>query len=77
MLSNRGVGIAKKLWVGTDPNVAGTSTTGTIVPSATQTYNLGTAENRCIQALIPVEFRGNLIGNVTGTVQVVLQTLIN
>ena len=47
MLSNyRGVGIAKKLWVGTDPNVAGTSTTGTIVPSATQTYNLGTAENR-------------------------------
>jgi len=62
-----GVGIAKKLWVGTDLNVAGTSTTGTIVPSATQTYNLGTAENRW-SSVNSVEFRGNLIGNVTGTV---------
>ncbi len=62
-----GVGIAKKLYVGTDLNVAGTGTTGTIVPSATQTYNLGTADKRWA-SVNSVEFRGNLIGNVTGTV---------
>ncbi len=62
-----GVGIAKKLYVGTDLNVAGTGTTGTIVPSATQTYNLGTSDKRWA-SVNSVEFRGNLIGNVTGTV---------
>lgn len=62
-----GVGIAKKLYVGTDLNVAGTGTTGTIVPLATQTYNLGTADKRWA-SVNSVEFRGNLIGNVTGTV---------
>ncbi len=62
-----GVGIAKKLWVGTDLNVAGTCTTGTIVPSATQTHTLGTSTNRWSQ-VHAVEFRGNLVGNLTGTV---------
>ena len=62
-----GVGIAKKLWVGTDLNVAGTSTTGTIVPSATQTHTLGTSTSRWSQ-VDAVEFRGNVVGNLTGTV---------
>lgn len=62
-----GVGIAKKLFVGTDLNVAGGSTTGTILPAVTQTYTLGSAEKRW-SAVHAVEFRGNLIGNITGTV---------
>lgn len=62
-----GVGIAKKLFVGTDLNVAGTSTTGSILPAATQTHSLGSTEKRW-SAVHAVEFRGNLIGNITGTV---------
>jgi microcystin-dependent protein len=62
-----GVGIAKKLFVGTDLNVAGGSTTGTILPAVTQTHTLGSAEKRW-SAVHAVEFRGNLIGNITGTV---------
>ncbi len=62
-----GVGIAKKLYVGTDLNVAGTSTTATILPSATQTHTLGSALSRWSQ-VHAVEFRGNVVGNLTGTV---------
>ncbi len=62
-----GVGIAKKLFIGTDLNVAGTSTTGSILPAATQTSSLGSTEKRW-SAVHAVEFRGNLIGNITGTV---------
>lgn len=62
-----GVGIAKKLFVGTNLNVAGTATTAAIEPSATQTYSLGTTDKRW-SAVHAVEFRGNLIGNITGTV---------
>ena len=62
-----GVGIAKKLFVGTDLNVAGNSTTGTILPKATQAHSLGSTEKRW-SAVHAVEFRGNLIGNITGTV---------
>ena len=61
-----GVGIAKKLFVGGDTNIAGTSVTGTIEPSATQTFNLGSADKRW-QTVNAVEFRGNLVGNITGT----------
>ena len=62
-----GVGIAKKLFVGTDLNVAGTSTTGSILPANTQTSNLGSSDKRWSQ-VHAVEFRGNLVGNITGTV---------
>lgn len=62
-----GVGIAKKLFVGTDLNVAGSSTTGSILPSTTQTHSLGSTEKRWT-AVHAVEFRGNLVGNITGTV---------
>ena len=62
-----GVGIAKKLFVGTDLTVAGNSTTGSILPAATQTYSLGSSEKRWA-SVNAVEFRGNLIGNITGTV---------
>lgn len=62
-----GVGIAKKLFIGTDLNVAGGSTTGTILPAVTQTHTLGSSEKRW-SAVHAVEFRGNLIGNITGTV---------
>ena len=62
-----GVGIAKKLFVGTDLNVAGSSTTGSILPKATQAHSLGSTTQRW-SAVHAVEFRGNLIGNITGTV---------
>ena len=38
----RGVGIAKKLWVGSDAHPVGLTTTGNIVPNVTVTRNLGT-----------------------------------
>ena len=62
-----GVGIAKKLYVGTDLNVTGTSTTGNILPSATQTHSIGSTTARWSQ-VHAVEFRGNVVGNLTGTV---------
>jgi microcystin-dependent protein len=62
-----GVGIAKKLWVGGDANIAGTSSTGSIEPSTTQTFNLGSSERRW-QTVHAVQFRGDIVGNVTGTV---------
>ena len=61
-----GVGIGKKLFVGGTANIAGTSTTGSIEPSATQTFNLGSSDKRW-QTVHAVEFRGNLVGNITGT----------
>ena len=62
-----GVGIAKKLFVGTDLSVAGSSTVGSITPISTQQYSLGTSDKRW-STVHAVEFRGNLIGNITGTV---------
>lgn len=62
-----GVGIAKKLFVGTNLNVAGESTTASILPLATQSHSLGSTTKRW-SAVHAVEFRGNLIGNITGTV---------
>ena len=62
-----GVGIAKKLFVGTDLSVAGSSTVGAVAPLSTQQYSLGTSDKRW-SAVHAVEFRGNLIGNITGTV---------
>lgn len=62
-----GVGIAKKLFVGTDLNVAGTSTVGSVLPKATQSFSLGSSTQRFSQ-VHAVEFRGNLVGNITGTV---------
>jgi len=62
-----GVGIAKKLYVGTDLTVTGTSTTGNILPSATQTHSIGSTTARWSQ-VHAVEFRGNVVGNLTGTV---------
>jgi microcystin-dependent protein len=62
-----GVGIAKKLWVGNAVNIAGTTTSASIEPSATQTFNLGSSEKRW-QTVHEVQFRGDIVGNVTGTV---------
>ena len=62
-----GVGIAKKLWVGNNVNIAGTTTSASIEPSATQTYNLGSSDKRW-QTVHAVQFRGDIVGNVTGTV---------
>ena len=62
-----GVGIAKKLFVGTDFSVAGSTTSGAITPISTQSYALGSTTKRW-STVHAVEFRGNLIGNITGTV---------
>ena len=62
-----GVGIAKKLFVGTDFSVAGSTTSVAITPISTQSYALGSTTKRW-STVHAVEFRGNLIGNITGTV---------
>ncbi len=62
-----GVGIAKKLFVGTDLNVAGTATTANVVPATTNLHALGTATNKW-QNVYSTNFIGNLTGNVTGTI---------
>ena len=76
LLKSGGVGIAKKLFVGGDTNIAGTSVTGTIEPSATQTFNLGSADKRW-QTVNAVEFRGNLLVTLQVHLLVVRQQQIN
>ncbi|MAV94125.1 MAG: hypothetical protein CMA31_00385 [Euryarchaeota archaeon] len=62
-----GVGIAKKLFVGGDTNVAGLLTTQNIVPNLTLSRNLGTTNEQWLNVHAQT-FTGNLTGNVTGTV---------
>ena len=62
-----GVGIAKKLFVGGDTNVAGLLTTQNIVPNLTLARNLGTTNEQWLNVHAQT-FVGNLTGNVTGTV---------
>ena len=67
LITKGGVGIAKRLFVGSDANVAGLTTTGNIVPNATTTRNLGTQNEQWLNVYAQ-NFVGNLTGNVTGTV---------
>tara|TARA_B100000683_G_scaffold96861_2_gene95631 strand:- start:9280 stop:11313 length:2034 start_codon:yes stop_codon:yes gene_type:complete len=67
IITKGGVGIAKKLFVGSDTNVAGLLTTGNIVPNASTTRNLGTTNEQWLNVYAQ-NFVGNLTGNVTGTV---------
>ena len=67
IITKGGVGIAKKLFVGGDTNFAGLTTTGNIVPNATTSRNLGTANEQWLNVYAQ-NFVGNLTGNVTGTV---------
>jgi len=62
-----GVGIAKKLFVGGDSNIAGLLTTQNIVPNLTLARNLGTANEQWLNVHAQ-NFIGNLTGNITGTV---------
>ena len=62
-----GVGIAKKLFVGGDSNIAGLLTTQNIVPNVTNARNLGTANEQWLN-VYSQNFIGNLTGNITGTV---------
>ena len=62
-----GVGIAKKLFVGGDSNIAGLLTTQNIVPNLTLARNLGTTNEQWLNVHAQT-FIGNLTGNVTGTV---------
>ena len=61
-----GVGIAKKLFVGTDLNVAGSSTQDQFY----LVLHKHILRNKRKKVVLnhAVEFRGNLIGNITGTV---------
>ena len=67
LITKGGVGIAKRLFVGSDANVAGLTTTGNIVPNATTTRNLGTQNEQWLNVYAQ-NFVGNPTGNVTGTV---------
>ena len=62
-----GVGIAKKLFVGSDTNIAGLLTTQNIVPNLTLARNLGTSNEQWLNVYAQT-FVGNLTGNITGTV---------
>ena len=62
-----GVGIAKKLFVGGDTNIAGLLTTQNLVPNLTLARNLGTSNEQWLNVHAQT-FVGNLTGNVTGTV---------
>ena len=67
IITKGGVGIAKKLFVGSDTNLAGLTTTANIVPNTTTARNLGTANEQWLN-VYSQNFIGNLTGNVTGTV---------
>jgi len=67
IITKGGVGIAKKLFVGSDTNLAGLTTTANIVPNANTSRNLGTANEQWLN-VYSQNFIGNLTGNVTGTV---------
>ena len=62
-----GVGIAKKLFVGGDTNIAGLLTTQNLVPNLTLSRNLGTSNEQWLNVYAQ-NFIGNLTGNITGTV---------
>ena len=62
-----GVGIAKKLFVGGDSNIAGLLTTQNIVPNLTNARNLGTVNEQWLNVYAQT-FHGNVTGNITGTV---------
>jgi len=67
IITKGGVGIAKKLFVGSDTNIAGLLTAGNIVPNITVTRNLGTQNEQWLNVFAQ-NFVGNLTGNVTGAV---------
>ena len=67
IITKGGVGIAKKLFVGSDTSLAGLTTTANIVPNANTSRNLGTANEQWLN-VYSQNFIGNLTGNVTGTV---------
>ena len=62
-----GVGIAKKLFVGGDSNIAGLLTTQNIIPNVTNARNIGTVNEQWLNVYAQ-NFVGNLTGNITGTV---------
>ena len=67
IITKGGVGIAKKLFVGGDSNIAGLLTTQNIVPNSNTARNLGTANEQWLN-VYSQNFIGNVTGNVTGTV---------
>ena len=67
IITKGGVGIAKKLFVGSDTNLAGLTTTANIVPNANTSRNLGTANEQWLNVYAQ-NLIGNLTANVTGTV---------
>lgn len=67
IITKGGVGIAKRLFVGGDSNIAGLLTTQNIVPNSNTARNLGTANEQWLN-VYSQNFIGNVTGNVTGTV---------
>ena len=62
-----GLGVAKKLYVGTDINVAGDIISNDILPQANNASNIGNSTTKFAN-IFATTFTGNLTGNVTGTV---------
>ena len=62
-----GAGVAKSLYVGTNLNVVGGVTAGSIVPTANNTDSLGATNNQYLNVYAN-NFVGNFTGNVSGTV---------
>lgn len=67
IVTKGGLGVAKNLYTGGTLNVAGTSTLSDLMPTAHNTYSLGTAAIKW-KNIYSTAFTGNLVGNVSGTV---------
>ncbi len=62
-----GVGVAKSVYIGEALNVAGSVTTGDIIPQVINNKNIGTSANK-FASVHATNIFGELTGNVTGTV---------
>ena len=62
-----GLGIARSAFVGESLNVAGTITTGDIIPQVNNNKNIGSSTNK-FASVHATSIVGNVTGNVTGTI---------
>ena len=67
IVTKGGLGVAKNVYTGGTLNVTGTSTLSDLMPTAHNTYSLGTASIKW-KNIYSTAFTGNLVGNVSGTV---------
>lgn len=71
IIAKGGLGVAKKLYVGTDASVSGNIVAGNITPITNNTHSIGVTNNRYdsvyARNFVGDTFTGELVGNITGT----------